>query len=311
MARALPPAGRDHPPRRRRLGLRARRRPPRRRDPPVHGGDRDRRAANGRVHGRRRRRAATSSATRSISARPAGRRSSPTSRGAAPDHDAHPPGVRHRAGEAVPRRDHRLLADARLHLADRPRRVPDRRGDRAVHDVQGHRARSRSSSTRPATPSSSSRSSSRRRSCARGRASATSRPTTARSSAMTEVDGFLVSCGWGTYGFKAAPIVGTTLAELIATKQTPALIAPFALERFYTDTLVSELAAAAVQPLDGPRHECPPASRSPRRPSSARSRRSPRTLGLEPRTSTTSTAATRRRSPSPCSTASPTSPTAS
>ena len=63
---------------------------------------------------------------------------------------------------------------------------------------------------------------------------------------VTEVDGFLVSCGWGTYGFKAAPIVGTTLAELTATKQTPALIEPFALERFYKDELVSELAAAAV-----------------------------------------------------------------
>jgi sarcosine oxidase, subunit beta len=63
---------------------------------------------------------------------------------------------------------------------------------------------------------------------------------------VTEVDGFLVSCGWGTYGFKAAPIVGTTLAELVATKQTPSLIAPFALERFYKDELVSELAAAAV-----------------------------------------------------------------
>jgi sarcosine oxidase subunit beta len=62
----------------------------------------------------------------------------------------------------------------------------------------------------------------------------------------TELDGFLVSTGWGTYGFKAAPIVGTTLAELIATGETPSLIAPFALERFYTDTLVSELAAAAV-----------------------------------------------------------------
>ncbi|MEJ7568063.1 MAG: FAD-dependent oxidoreductase [Gaiellaceae bacterium] len=63
---------------------------------------------------------------------------------------------------------------------------------------------------------------------------------------VTEVDGFLVSAGWGTYGFKAAPIVGTTLAELVATKRTPELIAPFALERFSTDTLVSELAAAAV-----------------------------------------------------------------
>ena len=62
----------------------------------------------------------------------------------------------------------------------------------------------------------------------------------------TEVDGFLISCGWGTYGFKAAPIVGTTLAELVATGRTLDLIAPFALERFHTDTLVSELAAAAV-----------------------------------------------------------------
>ena len=62
----------------------------------------------------------------------------------------------------------------------------------------------------------------------------------------TEVDGFLLSAGWGTYGFKAAPIVGTTLAELVATKQTPPLIAPFTLERFYRDELVSELAAAAV-----------------------------------------------------------------
>jgi sarcosine oxidase subunit beta len=62
----------------------------------------------------------------------------------------------------------------------------------------------------------------------------------------TEVGGFLVSAGWGTYGFKAAPIVGTTLAELVATGRTPELIAPFALERFSTDTLVSEIAAAAV-----------------------------------------------------------------
>jgi sarcosine oxidase, subunit beta len=62
----------------------------------------------------------------------------------------------------------------------------------------------------------------------------------------TDVDGFHVSAGWGTYGFKAAPIVGKTLAELAATDKTPELIAPFALERFYEDKLVSELAAAAV-----------------------------------------------------------------
>ncbi len=63
---------------------------------------------------------------------------------------------------------------------------------------------------------------------------------------QTEVANYHVSAGWGTYGFKAAPIVGHTLAELVATGRTPELIAPFALERFHTDRLVSELAAAAV-----------------------------------------------------------------
>jgi sarcosine oxidase subunit beta len=62
----------------------------------------------------------------------------------------------------------------------------------------------------------------------------------------TGVRGFLISAGWGTYGFKAAPIVGTTLAELVSTGKTPALIEPFRLERFSRDELVSELAAAAV-----------------------------------------------------------------
>jgi len=63
---------------------------------------------------------------------------------------------------------------------------------------------------------------------------------------QTEVDNFHVSAGWGTYGFKAAPIVGQTLAELVDTGRQPDLIEPFKLERFYTDELVSELAAAAV-----------------------------------------------------------------
>ncbi len=62
----------------------------------------------------------------------------------------------------------------------------------------------------------------------------------------TEVEGFLLSAGWGTYGFKAAPIVGRTIAELVATGATPELIEPFALDRFYRDRLVSELGAAAV-----------------------------------------------------------------
>jgi sarcosine oxidase subunit beta len=62
----------------------------------------------------------------------------------------------------------------------------------------------------------------------------------------TEVDGFFIDGGWGTYGFKAAPVSGVCMAELVASGKTPALIEPFALSRFWDRRLVSELAAAAV-----------------------------------------------------------------
>ena len=62
----------------------------------------------------------------------------------------------------------------------------------------------------------------------------------------TDVEGFLVDCGWGTYGFKSAPISGVCMAELVATGRTPELITPFAVSRFWDRKLVSELAAAAV-----------------------------------------------------------------
>ncbi len=62
----------------------------------------------------------------------------------------------------------------------------------------------------------------------------------------TEVDGFLIDAGWGTYGFKAGPVSGETMAELIATGQTPELIGSFGLQRFRTGALVGEKGAAAV-----------------------------------------------------------------
>jgi len=52
--------------------------------------------------------------------------------------------------------------------------------------------------------------------------------------------------GWGTYGFKSAPISGKMLAELIATDTTPELIAAFRLSRFEENDLVGEKAAASV-----------------------------------------------------------------
>ena len=63
---------------------------------------------------------------------------------------------------------------------------------------------------------------------------------------VTPVKGFLLDAGWGTYGFKASPICGQTLAELIATGRTPGLIHPFRLSRFAEFDPVGEKGAAAV-----------------------------------------------------------------
>ena len=58
------------------------------------------------------------------------------------------------------------------------------------------------------------------------------------------LDGFILSCGWGSWGFKAAPAAGKNIASLIATGRTPELIQPFALSRFQEGKLVNERAAA-------------------------------------------------------------------
>ena len=63
------------------------------------------------------------------------------------------------------------------------------------------------------------------------------------------LDGFVLNCGWGTWGFKAAPISGKMTAELIATGRTPDLIRPFALSRFAEGKLVNERAAAPAAAL--------------------------------------------------------------
>jgi len=61
-----------------------------------------------------------------------------------------------------------------------------------------------------------------------------------------EVKNFYMDVGWGTYGFKASPIAGKCMAELIATSRIPKLIEPFSPDRFRTGRLVGEKAAAAV-----------------------------------------------------------------
>src|SRR5580704_13805153 len=64
--------------------------------------------------------------------------------------------------------------------------------------------------------------------------------------ASQQVSNFYLDVGWGTYGFKATPISGKSMAALIATGKTPKVMEPFSPERFARGKLVGEKAAAAV-----------------------------------------------------------------
>ena len=61
------------------------------------------------------------------------------------------------------------------------------------------------------------------------------------------VDGFYVTTGWGTWGFKAIPAGGEGMAELIATGRPPALIAPFTLDRFARDHVLADAGSAGTR----------------------------------------------------------------
>lgn len=62
----------------------------------------------------------------------------------------------------------------------------------------------------------------------------------------TGAPNFLVTTGWGTWGFKAIPAGGEQMAELIATGRTPALIAPFGLDRFARDRTMADRGSAGT-----------------------------------------------------------------
>jgi sarcosine oxidase subunit beta len=62
----------------------------------------------------------------------------------------------------------------------------------------------------------------------------------------TGVPGFLITTGWGTWGFKAIPAGGEQMSELIATGKTPELIAPFSLARFGADAVLADQASAGT-----------------------------------------------------------------
>lgn len=62
----------------------------------------------------------------------------------------------------------------------------------------------------------------------------------------TPVEGFYLDAGWGTWGFKATPISGKTMAETIANDRAPDLINSFRLSRFEEYELTGEKGAASV-----------------------------------------------------------------
>ena len=62
----------------------------------------------------------------------------------------------------------------------------------------------------------------------------------------TPIENYYIDSGWGTWGFKATPVVGNRMAELIATGKVPDLIQPFRLSRFNEFKLVGERGAASV-----------------------------------------------------------------
>ncbi len=62
----------------------------------------------------------------------------------------------------------------------------------------------------------------------------------------TPIRGFYIDAGWGTWGFKATPISGFTMAHTMATDRDHELIRPFSLSRFEQFRLVGEKGAASV-----------------------------------------------------------------
>ena len=62
----------------------------------------------------------------------------------------------------------------------------------------------------------------------------------------TEVGGFYLDAGWGTWGFKATPISGKTMAYTVAQDRDHNLSAPFSLNRFAQFAPLGEKGAAAV-----------------------------------------------------------------
>lgn len=62
----------------------------------------------------------------------------------------------------------------------------------------------------------------------------------------TPIEGFYLDAGWGTWGFKATPVSGKTMAATLANDRDHDLIRAFSLSRFKNYALTGEKGAASV-----------------------------------------------------------------
>jgi len=62
----------------------------------------------------------------------------------------------------------------------------------------------------------------------------------------TGVPGFMISTGWGTWGFKGIPAGGEQMAKLVATGSAP-LIAPFGVDRFANEVAMADPSSAGTR----------------------------------------------------------------
>lgn len=62
----------------------------------------------------------------------------------------------------------------------------------------------------------------------------------------THLTNYFIDAGWGTWGFKATPVCGKRLAEMLATGRVPEILEPFDVNRFNRFEQIGERGAASV-----------------------------------------------------------------
>ena len=63
----------------------------------------------------------------------------------------------------------------------------------------------------------------------------------------TGIDGFAITTGWGTWGFKGIPAGGEQMAAYIAAGQVPEMISAFGIDRFASDHLMADAGSTGTR----------------------------------------------------------------